>query len=95
MFLFLIIYIIQFFIIGIFISYWLALAILFCSYPAGVFTINYIKQYYLFRGSLYYLRLFIKRTEMVVKLKTMRNQLVDQLEEGRMEYLKALELEEI
>lgn len=90
MFLFLIIYLIQFFIIGTLSSLIIAAIALFTWYPAGIFTINYIKNFYLFRGSLNYLRLFMRKSDLIVHLKTTREELVDQLEEGKKLYLGSI-----
>jgi len=68
--------------------YW---AILFAMtlYPTGVFTIQYIKQYFYLKGSIRYVNLFIKKSDLITNIKLIRKELIDELEEGRALYLNA------
>jgi 1-acyl-sn-glycerol-3-phosphate acyltransferase len=63
--------------------------ILFCVslYPAGLFTINYIKTYYKIRGTIKYLRLFMQKSDLVAHLKTTRQELIEELEKRKKEFV--------
>jgi 1-acyl-sn-glycerol-3-phosphate acyltransferase len=69
--------------------YW---AVLFAMslYPAGVFTINYIKRYYYFRGNIRYINLFIKKSNLIANLKLIRKELIEELEESRELYINTI-----
>ena len=60
-------------------------------YPAGFFTIDYIKTYYKLRGAIHYLSLFMRKSDMVARLKTRRQELIDELEKRKEDYLKMQE----
>ena len=68
--------------------------VLFCLslYPAGLFTINYFKTYYKVRGTVKYLRLFMQKSDLVTNLKSTRQDLVDELENRKNEYLDQRDL---
>ena len=68
--------------------FWWSLLFLISLYPAGLFTITYIKTYYQTRGTLKYLNLFIRKSDLITKLKSQRQGLVDILEEAKATYLK-------
>lgn len=63
--------------------------IIFCIslYPTGLFTINYFKTYYKVRGTIKYLKLFMQKSDLVTNLKTTRQELVDELEKRKKEFL--------
>ena len=88
MFIFLFLYIIEAFIVGSFAGFYWSLAFLFSLYPSGLFTISYLKRYYLVRGTMMYMRLFMKKSDLIARLKLDRKELVDILEEGKARYLK-------
>jgi glycerol-3-phosphate O-acyltransferase / dihydroxyacetone phosphate acyltransferase len=87
MFIFLIVYIIEAMIVGIYFNIWLAFLFVMSLYPAGVFTLRYIKKYFQGKDTFKYLRMFMRKTDLVAKLKVTRQQLIDELEEGKEEYL--------
>ena len=60
-------------------------------YPLGLFAVNYIKNYYLFRGNFRYIYLFIRKSDLITELKLKRKELIDELEEGRNLFLKSEE----
>ncbi|MBG7630004.1 MAG: 1-acyl-sn-glycerol-3-phosphate acyltransferase [Bacteroidetes bacterium] len=68
--------------------------IVFCIslYPAGLFTIGYFKTYYKVRGTIKYLRLFMHKSDLVTNLKITRQELVDELEKRKKEFLYQREL---
>ena len=67
--------------------YWGLLAVL-LLYPAGLFCLNYIKHYYRRKGHITYGRLYRNRKTTIQKLKAMRKEILDELENGRQLYLK-------
>ncbi|MCU0369440.1 MAG: 1-acyl-sn-glycerol-3-phosphate acyltransferase [Cyclobacteriaceae bacterium] len=87
MFVFLIVYVAQATIVGLYTNVWWALLFITSLYPAGVFTLNYLKRYFQVSGTLKYLRLFMRKSDLVAKLKITRQQLIDKLEAGKEEYL--------
>lgn len=87
MFIFLIVYILETMVVGRFTNIGWALVFILSLYPAGVFTLSYMKRYFQMIGTLKYLRLFIQKSDLVAKLKVTRKQLIDELEAGREEYL--------
>ena len=89
MLIFLITYLVQGAIVASFFGHWWALAFIVSLYPTGVFAVSYLTKYYRFRGTLRYLHLFIRKSDLVAHLKNNRAQLVKELEDGRDEYLKA------
>lgn len=95
MFIFLIFYIIEFIVFASFTNIYWGILFVLSLYPAGVFTINFIKTYYLMRGSLRYVNLFLRNSNLVTKLKLERKELVDMLEEGRALFLESLNAEQV
>lgn len=83
MFVFLIFYIAQ---ILVFMSlvqgYWWILFAL-SLYPAGLFTVRYVNQWYRFKGHLIYLKLTTSRKEIIGRLHEMRGELLQELELSR------------
>lgn len=88
MFVFLIFYIIQILILGSITSWYWTILFALSMYPAGLFTINYIKNYYLTKGNFRYINLFKKRGDLIKKLKLTRDELISELEEGHNLYLQ-------
>jgi len=82
-------YLVQGLLVAPLIGTWWALAFVASLYPAGVFAVAYLTKYYRFRGTLKYLHLFIRKSDLVAHLKTTRQQLVSALEAGREEFLIA------
>jgi 1-acyl-sn-glycerol-3-phosphate acyltransferase len=89
MLIFLITYIVQGLLVYHFIGGWWALAFVISLYPAGVFAVAYLTKYYRFRGTLKYLHLFIRKSDLIAHLKNTRANLVKELETGKDEYLAA------
>ncbi|MDH4296303.1 MAG: lysophospholipid acyltransferase family protein [Cyclobacteriaceae bacterium] len=87
MFTFLLVYTVQFLGMTYWISVWWAIIVLVSFYPAGVFSLMYIRKYLEMIGTLKYLRLFMDKGDLVAKLKLTRQELIDELEEGKEEYL--------
>ena len=87
MLIFLILYILEALIVGRYTNIGWAIIFILSLYPAGVFTLNYLKRYFQMIGTLKYLRLFIQKSDLVAKLKITRQQLIDELEAGKVEYL--------
>lgn len=56
-------------------------------YPVGLFTMDYFKTYYKVRGTIKYMRLFMQKSNLVTNLKTTRQELVDELENRKKEFL--------
>jgi len=57
-------------------------------YPAGFFAVAYRKAYYKFGGTIKYLGLFMRKSNVVARLKSERQELTDELEMRKREYLK-------
>jgi hypothetical protein len=92
MFIFLIMYVLEVLVIGRFTNglWWLLFGV--SLYPAGVFTVNYLKKYYRVIDTWKYLRIFIQKSDLVAKLKLTRLKLIDELEVAKNEYLLSKEL---
>lgn len=86
---FLVFYSIEILIFGLLTQWYWAVLFAIGLYPAGVFTIHYIKRYYYLKGSLRYINLFIKKNNLIANLKLMRKELIDELEDGREWFLRA------
>jgi hypothetical protein len=43
------------------------------------------------RGTFKYVSLFMRKSDLIAKIKVTRSELVDELEQGRLEYLEAIE----
>jgi glycerol-3-phosphate O-acyltransferase / dihydroxyacetone phosphate acyltransferase len=91
LFIFLIVYIIQGFIIASFSNTLVAVVFCLSFYPVGFFTVAYIKTYYRFRGSIKYLGLFMRKSDLVAGLKAKRKELIEELEKRKGEYLRQVE----
>jgi len=89
MFIFLIVYILEATVVAAFTHVWWAMLFVVTLYPAGVFTVSYIKRYLQVIGTFKYLRMFMRKSDLVTKLKVTRQQLIDELEAGKQEYLKS------
>jgi len=87
MFIFLLFYLVEFSLVVTFTNYIWGIAFLVALYPAGLFTVNYIKKYYEVRGILKYIHLFIRKSNLITQLKSTRNQLVEELEKAKESYL--------
>ena len=90
MFIFLFMYILQATVVGFFTNFWWALLFIITLYPAGLFTITYLKEYFQIRGTLKYLQLFLKKSDLIARIKVTRTELVAELENGREESLANL-----
>lgn len=60
-------------------------------YPAGVFTLDYIKTFYKLQGSIRYLNFFIRKSDQVTKLKMEREKLIEELEKRKVEFIERQE----
>tara|TARA_B100000809_G_scaffold266892_1_gene332622 strand:+ start:12863 stop:14197 length:1335 start_codon:yes stop_codon:yes gene_type:complete len=87
MFIFLICYIIESIVFANCINTLWALLFVLSLYPIGLFTVNYIKEYFKARGTLKYLFLKRRKSALINELKTTRQELVTELEEGKDFYL--------
>ncbi len=90
MFIFLFFYIIEITISGLLTHWYWAVLFTMTLYPTGVFTIHYIKRFYYLKGTMRYINLFIKKSNLIANLKLIRKELIDELEEGRQLYLNAI-----
>ena len=68
--------------------------VLFCIslYPIGLFTVDYIKTYYKVRGTVKYMKLFMQKSNLVIHLKTTREELVEELELRKKEFIALREV---
>ncbi len=87
MMIFLILYIIEAVVFGTYTNLTMGLLFLITLYPAGLFTINYFKTYYQLRGTVKYIRLFMRKSNLIAQLKTTRQELVAELEESKKEFI--------
>jgi hypothetical protein len=88
MFIFLIVYSIESYFVGRFTNIFVGIAFFISLYPAGMFTMHYIKTYYRTRGTFRYIRTFIRKSDLVAEMKVRRKELVDLLENARVVYDK-------
>ena len=86
MFIFLFMYIFEGFVVGTFINALWALIFVLTLYPSGLFTVAYIKNYYQTRGILQFIKLFMRKSDLVTQLKVTRQELIDEIEEARAEF---------
>ncbi|WP_370480291.1 lysophospholipid acyltransferase family protein [Tamlana flava] len=93
MFIFLLFYGIETILFAMYIHKVYAFVFLFSLYPAGLFTLNYIKNFYLFKEKARYYQLNLNQHKLIFKLKRKRKELLDELEIGNKLYLKALKKE--
>ena len=89
MVIFLIAYLVEATLIALLLNFWWAFGFILLLYPTGLFTINYIKHYYQLRGTLKYVQLFMRKSNLIAKVKVTREELVAELEKGREEYMAA------
>lgn len=94
MFVFLIFYVLEIIVITSLTNWKLGILMALLLYPLGLFAVNYIKNYYLFRGNFRYIYLFIRKSDLITELKLKRKELIDELEEGRNLFLKSEENKE-
>ncbi len=87
MFTFFLVYTAQFLAIAFWMDVWWAILGVVSFYPAGVFSLTYIRKYLEMIGTLKYLKLFMDKGDLVAKLKITRQELIDELEKGKEEYL--------
>lgn len=88
MLIFLITYLVEASIVGYFTNYLWAILFILSLYPAGLFTVDYFKKYYKVRGTIKYLRIFMKKGDLIANLKSTRQELVNELELRKDEFIK-------
>jgi hypothetical protein len=86
MFLFLICYLIEGSIFANYVNALWALLFVLSLYPLGLFTVNYIKEYFQARGTLKYIFLKKRKPDLIDEMKKTRQELVDALEFGKKEF---------
>ncbi len=86
MFVFLIVYLLEAGVISWWTSWPVGFASLLLFYPAGVYTLHYLKAAWKFRYSLDYLFIWRKRKHLIERLRTIRSELIRALEDGRRQY---------
>ena len=89
MFVFLIFYILEIIIFATFTHWYWWIVFALTLYPLGLFTVKYIKNYYLFRGNFRYIYLFIRKSNLITELQITRKEIIEELEEGRQLYLNS------
>jgi len=92
MLVFLLLYGVEAFVFGAFTN--VLWGVLFCIslYPIGLFTVDYIKTYYKVRGTVKYMKLFMQKSNLVIHLKTTRQELVEELELRKKEFIALREV---
>jgi len=90
MFIFLFFYSIEIITLGLLTHWYWAVLFALTLYPSGVFTIHYIKRYYYLQGTIRYIDLFIKKSNLITNLKLIRKELINELDEGRELYRNAI-----
>ena len=91
MFVFLIFYIIKIFLLSSFTNWYWGLLFAISLYPAGIYAVNYVNQWYLFQGHLTFLKLRSTKEDIIKQLQANRHTLLVELDIGRKLYLKSLE----
>ena len=86
MFIFLICYVIMTITLGVYTNFSWSILFLLTLYPVGLFTINYIKEYFQVRGSLKFLFLKNRKKQLIQDLKVTRKNIVHELESGKTEF---------
>lgn len=86
MFIFLFTYLLEAGIITWWTSWPIGLASLLLFYPCGVYTLYYLKAAWKFRYSLDYLFIWRKRKHLIERLRVIRSDLIQALEDGRRQY---------
>ena len=89
MFIFLLFYIIQIVIVASFTNWIWGVFLALSLYPSGLYTINFVNQWYRFQGHLTYLRLKSSRRGIITRLHDLREELLKELDKGRQIYLQA------
>ncbi|MBT8205664.1 MAG: lysophospholipid acyltransferase family protein [Eudoraea sp.] len=90
MFVFLLFYIAQIVVFSSFTNWYWGIVFALSLYPAGLFAINYINQWYRFQGHLTYSRLKANKKNSIHKLHALREVLLMELDKGRQRYLNSL-----
>jgi 1-acyl-sn-glycerol-3-phosphate acyltransferase len=88
---FLIFYVLQIAIIILIFNVGIGILYFLLLYPSGLFALEYLKEFYQLRKRLKLIWLFINRRELVTRLTIERQGLINQLENGKDEYLKGME----
>ena len=86
MFIFLICYSVMTIVFGVYSNFGWAILFLLTLYPIGLFTINYIKEYFQIRGTLKFLFLKNRKKQLIQGLKETRKIIVQELESGKTEF---------
>ncbi len=89
MFVFLFVYIIQAALLIHWTNWAIGLILLLSFYPAGVFALFYIKTLYRLRYTFDFWSIWNRKKSLIFQLRQMRNELIEELEKGREDYLKA------
>jgi len=89
MFVFFLFYIVEISFLGTHTDWYWAVLFAITLYPAGIFTIHYLKQYYYVKDTIRYINLFVKKSDLITNLKLIRKELIDELDEGKEMYLNA------
>ena len=92
MFVFLLLYGLEAFVFGAFTHVLWGVLVCVSLYPSGLFTIDYIKTYYKVRGTVKYMKLFMQKSNLVIHLKTTRQELVEELELRKKEFIALREV---
>lgn len=87
MFVFLIVYLAETYFVSSATNIFIGIAFFISLYPAGMFTMYYIKTFYKTRGTFRYIRTFIRKSDLVAEMKVRRKELVDLLENARELYV--------
>ncbi|MCH7536101.1 MAG: 1-acyl-sn-glycerol-3-phosphate acyltransferase [Bacteroidetes bacterium] len=74
-----------------FFSKWVALVTLGLSYPFGLFALHYARQFYRMKSNWRFMELFMKDVNQLAKLATMREEIIEELEKGKTDYLQMKE----
>ena len=89
MFVFLICYILETLFFIAYFQWLLGIVFALSLYPSGLFTVNYINRWYRFRARLTFWRLKTKKKSSIVRLQTLREELLEELDRGRQVYLSS------
>jgi glycerol-3-phosphate O-acyltransferase/dihydroxyacetone phosphate acyltransferase len=87
MFAFLIFYAIQTVCVSMLLGPWVALLYLLTLYPSGLLALRYIKEFRKYRRQIRLFRLFMRRSGMFAQLALQRQAIIDELENGKSEFL--------
>ncbi|WP_242091989.1 lysophospholipid acyltransferase family protein [Aestuariivivens sediminicola] len=90
MFVFLVFYCIETALFAVYIHTIYALVFLLMLYPTGLFTLNYIKSFYLYKEKIRYYQLNLNHNKLIEKLKRKRRELLYELEIGNTLYAQSL-----